>query len=456
MSDAPTATPASSDDVDWQAWTGHLDIDDKCRSVLPQVWSFLEPHLDGLLDGFYRKMATVPQMAALLHGDDHIKLLKTAQREHWNTLFSGRFDQAYFDNSYRIGVAHERIGLEPHWYMTGYNYVLSHILGLLAEKGKARRGEQAAQARAVTQAVFLDMCVAINVYSKLDREARGRRTGRIEQLVAEFEQTADAVLDDVMASSQVIIAASEGMAKNIDAGTTRTMDVAEAADRAQSNVSTVAAAAEELASSAAEIGQQTALSTTVASEARGQADRSNERVKSLADTVDRIGDVVSLISDIASQTNLLALNATIEAARAGEAGKGFAVVASEVKNLASQTGRATEEISTQIAAVQDATREAVSTIGTISDTIGRMSEIASAVSAAVEEQRAATQEIARNATSVSEDTNVVSDSVSSVAQASVTSYSAGIKVLWSAKDQAKPVQQMRDQMTQFIDGIRSA
>ena len=158
----------------------------------------------------------------------------------------------------------------------------------------------------------------------------------------------------------------------------------------------MAAAAEELTASIGEISRQVAQSSKITGKAVEDAKRTDAIVQALAEGAEKIGAVVGLITDIASQTNLLALNATIEAARAGDAGKGFAVVASEVKNLANQTGRATEEIDAQITQIQSATQEAVEAIGGISATIEEVSTIATAIAAAVEQQGAATAEIARN------------------------------------------------------------
>src|SRR2546428_11794721 len=176
----------------------------------------------------------------------------------------------------------------------------------------------------------------------------------------------------------------------------RAAPAAAASDEASGSVNAVAAATEQLASSVAEIGRQVTHSSGVADNAVVKAGQTTEMVESLSAAGEKIGDVLRLIGAIASQTNLLALNATIEAARAGEAGRGFAVVASEVKELASQTAKATEEIAGQVAGMQTATQDSVAAIKTIGGTIGRISEIASTIAAAVEEQGAATQEIARN------------------------------------------------------------
>ena len=158
----------------------------------------------------------------------------------------------------------------------------------------------------------------------------------------------------------------------------------------------VALGAEELAASVGEISRQAADALKISMQAVDQANETNTIVSGLAVAAQKIGDVVKLINNIAEQTNLLALNATIEAARAGEAGRGFAVVASEVKSLATQTAKATEEISGQIAEVQSTTASAVNVIEAITKTISRVNEISSAIAASVEEQAAVTQSISTN------------------------------------------------------------
>jgi methyl-accepting chemotaxis protein len=232
--------------------------------------------------------------------------------------------------------------------------------------------------------------------------------------------------------------------------------VAAASTQASTNVETVAAAAEELAASIGEIGRQVAHSNQISRRAADEAGRTDADVQELAKTALRIGEVVSLISDIASQTNLLALNATIEAARAGEAGKGFAVVANEVKSLANQTARATEEISTQITAVQDQTKAVVDAIRSIGTVIDEVSSIAGAIAAAVEQQSAATQEIARNVEQAAAGTSEVSSTIAGVQQAAGDTGSAATTVLDAARLLSGQAGELRQAVDQFLADVKVA
>jgi methyl-accepting chemotaxis protein len=200
------------------------------------------------------------------------------------------------------------------------------------------------------------------------------------------------------------------------------------AEQANTTAGTVASATEELSSSIAEINRQVAHSSTVTANAVTESERTSEMIASLAEAANRIGEVVDIIQDIAAQTNLLALNATIEAARAGEAGKGFAVVASEVKNLATQTAKATEEISGQIDAIQGATKGAVEANEMITKTITEINEISTTIASAVEEQGAATEEVARNIAQVSEASTETGRMASEVLQATAELAEQGDKL----------------------------
>ena len=204
-----------------------------------------------------------------------------------------------------------------------------------------------------------------------------------------------------------------------------------------------------------EIRRQVEQSRTVAAEAVKQAEQTNSRITELSESADRIGAVIKLISAVAEQTNLLALNATIEAARAGEAGRGFAVVASEVKALATQTAKATEDISTQIAQMRSATELSVSAIWEIGTTIGEISEISSAIALAVEQQGAATQEIAHNVQQAAVVASEVSINIANVSSgAADTEFAAG-KVHDFAQSLLKQSNHLSSEVAKFITTVRA-
>jgi methyl-accepting chemotaxis protein len=287
------------------------------------------------------------------------------------------------------------------------------------------------------------------------RSADDRRKTMFD-LAAKFEASAGGIVTGVTGQATELQATAQSMAAIAEETTRQSSTVASASEQATQNVNTVAAATEELSASVREILQQITQSNHLIAETVTDANQANHDMQGLATAMDRIGEVVGLINNIASQTNLLALNATIEAARAGEAGKGFAVVASEVKALASQTAKATQDISTQIGAIQEATRGSVQSIQGITARIGRVSEAAAAIASAVEQQGAATAEIARNVAEAARGTGEVSSNIASVNAAAQSSTTAASEVLASAGSLSQNSEALKAQVDSFLLEIRAA
>ncbi len=281
-----------------------------------------------------------------------------------------------------------------------------------------------------------------------------RRRGMLE-LADGFEQSVKGVVEAVSASAVELEANAQSMSNVAQDATRQVQAVAAATTEASASVTTVAAASEELSASISEISRQVSDSSRAASDAVGEVDRTGTTMSELAAAADEIGGIVRLIGEIASQTNLLALNATIEAARAGDAGKGFAVVASEVKNLATQTGRAAEDITGRINKIQVTTNAAVQAMNNVKGTIARVSEISSAIAAAVEEQTAATKEISGNATQAATGTEEVARNIEGVSRAADDAGSAAGQVREASGELAKQADALRREVDSFIARVRA-
>ena len=291
------------------------------------------------------------------------------------------------------------------------------------------------------------------------RERHARNTDRqqaVEQHIGAFENQVREALDALSSASDQMRQTSESMSQISERTNSQVRTAARASSEASSNVQSVAAASEELSASIGDISRQVTHAASIAARAVEQARQTDNTVQGLSETASKIGDVVKLINDIAGQTNLLALNATIEAARAGEAGRGFAVVASEVKSLASQTAKATEDISQQIAAVQQVAQEAMDAIKGIGGTIAEVSEVATAIAAAVEQQGAATMEITRNTQQAAHGTRDVSENIAGVSSGADATGNSAQSVKSAADALGSQAQHLRNQVNDFLGRIRAA
>src|SRR6266568_330755 len=294
-----------------------MRIDARTGELLREFWKVVEPALPKLLDGFYQHVMKEPQLARLIGND--IPRLKTAQGTHWARLFNGRFDLEYIKGVRTIGHVHNKIGLEPRWYIGGYNFVLSQLVALAVRKYRWKSDHLSAVLAAINCAVMLDMDIAISVYQEAMLADRQKQQDKLTAAIKEFDGQMKIALETVGGSAASLQTAAKTLASNAEESTRRSATVATASEQASNNVQTVASATEELSSSVSEIGRQVADSTRIAGKAVEQAAKSGATVQGLDKAAQRIGDVVELINTIAGQTNLLALNATIEAARAGEA-----------------------------------------------------------------------------------------------------------------------------------------
>lgn len=437
-----------------------LNVDKEMRTNLRKLQPVLDKHLGSILDDFYNVIAQWPELDNLFKDKNHKNTAKNLQMKHWATIATGDFSDQYRESVNTIGHVHNRIGLEPRWYIGGYAVLVGGVMSGLVQEylksglGAAKRREEFEKvANAFLKAALLDMDMAISTYFDAGKDefelVLKRMTENFDQNVAGFIRDLAASTEELGATAATL----EALAKN---GQNKAGELERAASSAAENVSTVAGASEEMSASIKEINEQISKASKISVDAVEEAKEASVAISDLKGSSEKIGEVVNLIQDIAEQTNLLALNATIEAARAGDAGKGFAVVASEVKNLAAQTAKATEDIGGQISAIQRSTENTVTVIENVTKTIDQINQIATTISAAMEEQSSVIQEIVRNTQSAAEQTTQVSGIVKDVSSGANETQTASSTLSEASKDLAKRTEDLRGEVEVFLSNLKAA
>jgi len=423
-----TSAPGSTPDFDLEARLRYAGITETTGRRLRGFWRIARLRLPGLLNAFYRHVQSEPRLAKLVGGQTD--RLKNAQTTHWERLFSGRFDRAYVEGVYRVGLAHKMIGLEPRWYIAGYQFVLNRLVRIAIGSYFWAPLTLWRTIEALNKAVMLDMELAIYAYQlALESEKRqqqemiidsvgvglgalaeGKLTHRIEmELTGPFAK----LRDDYNRALPLLQETVQAVVRSIDTISTGATEIAAATDdlsrRTENQAASLeqtAAALEEItatvkatAGNAGKVGDIVQL-TKESAQAGGEImDATISAMNQIAQSSKQITDIIGVIDEIAFQTNLLALNAGVEAARAGDAGKGFAVVASEVRALAQRSSQAAKEIKGLIGASREHVSKGVKFVGEsggalkqivdqvvqINDLIAEMTRAAHQQSAGIEE-----------------------------------------------------------------------
>ena len=428
-------------------------LDDRARLLLRRLRPIVEPLIEPSLDDVIVCAARLPHVAALWakHGAD----MKRIESSQFRALLSANFDASYLEQCRQTARQETALGFESRARMQCASALLRATARLLVRKYPLSSAA-AKRISLLSRAMFFDLATTSTFHLQAVEEVALARRRAIDDVVCEFDEMIGDVVRAIKEASSSLTVTSTTMQRITGDTVDRMASASAAANETTRSVELTVAATRELSGSIEEIGQQTAHGLNVARAAVADADRTQTTIRSLNEAAERIGSVMGLISRIAAQTNLLALNATIEAARAGEAGKGFAVVAAEVKMLANQTSRATEEISQQIAAIQQATKGAVDEVASIAQRIHQITEVSTSVASAVDEQSRTTRTIADSVQTAAGNTARASTEIQSVEQAARQGAGAGGEIgNWTARLSARALD-LEQRVARLFNRLRAA
>jgi methyl-accepting chemotaxis protein len=432
----------------------HYGLHESARQRLQQIWPTIEPHLPTAIDdsdAAAMKMAHVAHIHAE-HGD----IICATALAHFRALLRGTFDSDYAAACLQTARQHAAIGLETRAHIFAGYCVLRAVTSVLTRKYWYSAARVGALTKLVAQAIMLDSAIMVTLSLRAEAKARETKRQAVDRAIAEFAGAIGDVVAAIQEASGSLATTSTGLQDASTETISRMASASTALGETSQSVDLAAPAAEQMSQSIAEIGGQASRGLDMTRAAVDEAERTSQAIRSLDEAATHIGSIVGLISKIAAQTNLLALNATIEAARAGEAGKGFAVVASEVKVLANQTSQATKDISSQVAAIQNATHRAVQEITAIAGVVHDLAGVATSIASAVEEQATSARAIAASMQTAAHNTVRTSEQIHSVEMEARRGAQAASDIqAWTTRLSAR-AQDLESKVAAFFTSVRAA
>ncbi|HEY1735782.1 MAG TPA: methyl-accepting chemotaxis protein [Methylovirgula sp.] len=380
-------------------------------------------------------------------------LLEAESFEHMKRLFINEFDDRWLQDAHDRAGREAELGVDTGLRVALWQTILQEFGKVLCDTYRFSSKKRARFLEVINHLMIFDIAVAMAGHEQIQANLARQRLKKVGNAISAFSTSMEGLGLGIAGAVDQLNVISRELESFSESGTGQIGEGGRAAEDTAFRIYKIAAAAEELAASFGEVRGQSTCSAEIARAAEQQANRANEKIWSLSEAVDKIGSVAALISYVAEQTSLLALNATVEAVRAGGAGKGFAVVANEVKLLAQQTAKATEEITRQIAVIQDKTRLSVEEIEVTGKTIGIIAEIADKVASGVEAQVIATSEIAESASRTTLNASTLAETVGKIEETMKNTRLAAHRILGVSGDLAGQAQQIENAATDLLGAI---